>query len=225
MAFLDVGANHGDWSVALLRRLGSDRARTFLWAFEPAPAQASEAESRLIQASSGACVALERVAVSDNSGWASFDVTGEKTGNSGIAGPEARGHLIDVPLIRLDEYPLNSFNGPIRLIKIDTEGNDFNVIKGAKKLFDAARIEICQFEYNWRWMDFGYNLRDVFNWIEGRNYKLGALTSEGVEIHQAWHPELERFFETNFVLIREDIIERTGANVMAFDHANVAVPL
>lgn len=225
LLFLDVGANFADWSVKLLDRLGDIRSRARIIAFEPAPAQADRAQASIESAARGARVALERSAVGAESGLVTFDVTGEGTGNSGIATGAARGEAIEVPLLRLDDYPPIAGDAAIPLVKVDTEGNDFNVIRGAQALFDSQRIEMLQFEYNWRWLAFGHVLREVFEWMSGRGYTIGLLTQDAIELHAEWHPELDRFFETNFVIVRDDLIDRLGATRMRFGRDNVAEQL
>lgn len=94
----------------------------------------------------------------------------------------------------------------ILLIKIDTEGNDFNIICGSQRLLQEGRVMVVQFEYNWRWVGFGHWLQSVFRFIKSHDYALGLLTQDGVEVHDQWHSELERYNETNYVLIRKDIL-------------------
>ena len=46
------------------------------------------------------------------------------------------------------ENILVGFPNDIDLLKIDTEGNEFNVLKGAKKLFEFNKIKAIHFEFN-----------------------------------------------------------------------------
>jgi len=43
----------------------------------------------------------------------------------------------------------------------------------------------------------------MYFFIAEKPYVIGRLSNGGIEIHQEWHPELERYFESNFVLIHE----------------------
>lgn len=58
---------------------------------------------------------------------------------------DAISHEIDVDTL---ENILVGFSNDIDLLKIDTEGNEFNVLKGAKKLFEVNKIKAIHFEFN-----------------------------------------------------------------------------
>ncbi len=224
LRFLDVGANFADWSVELLRALGDDASRARISAFEPAPAQAGRAERAIAAAAgdSGLATVL-RSAVGAHTGEVSFMITGDATGNSSIAADQTEtGGTITVPCTTLDAFiPADCL--AIHMIKVDTEGNDFNVIEGAKALFEAKKIEVLQFEYNSCWIAFHRHLRDVFELMAGTGYVIGNLSYSGIELHREWHPELERFFETNFVILREDLIAPSGAKYVKFNDSNVLI--
>jgi hypothetical protein len=111
----------------------------------------------------------------------------------------------------------------VDVMKIDTEGNDLNVLKGAIGALRESRIGAVQFEYNHRWVDFRYFLRDVFDLIAQLDYALGRLTPSGIELYDKWHPELERFIETNFVLLSPDMCRGLDAKLFGFDISNTPV--
>jgi hypothetical protein len=95
----------------------------------------------------------------------------------------------------------------IHYFKSDTEGHDFEVIMGARELLTNGKIWVLQFEYNHRWVYSRHFLKDIFDFAkELRMYHIGKLTPDGVEIYKEWHPELERFFEGNYALIKEDVL-------------------
>ncbi len=222
--FLDVGANFADWSVRLLDELGDDGPRAHITAFEPAPSQADRAERALAATHNGKMASVVRSAVGAHTGEVSFVITGDETGNSSIASDQAEtGGGITVPCTTLDQFIAPECLS-IQMIKVDTEGNDFNVIEGAKTLFEAQKIEVLQFEYNSCWIAFHRHLRDVFEQMAGTGYVIGNLSYSGIELHREWHPELERFFETNFVILREDLIAPSGAKYVKFTDSNVLIP-
>lgn len=110
----------------------------------------------------------------------------------------------------------------LTMLKIDTEGFDCEVLRGAVLALANKRIDVIQFEYNWRWLANRSSLRDVFQLIEGTEYRLGKLVGNGVVFYEKWHFELDRYFENNYVLVpRGSVIERLGQHVH-FDASNVA---
>jgi len=109
-----------------------------------------------------------------------------------------------VHLRRLDSWLAAEGIDALTMVKIDTEGFDFLVMEGAERTLTLGACEIVQFEYNWRWLLNRASLRDVFRLIAGKPYQLGKLIDESIEFYDEWHFELDRYFESNYVLIRRD---------------------
>ena len=224
---LDVGANLGDWSANFLDELrvrDLNRAAR-IYAFEPAPDQRASLMDRLADEIKTGTVSVHRLAVGAEAGHVRFVVTGADSGTSAIATGEdsASGSKIEVDVATLDDIAKELEIDKVLFLKIDTEGNDFNVISGASRILEEERVKVVQFEYNWRWMAFGHWLKTVFQFIENRNYSLGMLTQNGMEIHSVWHPELDRYIETNYVLVRRDFLARLPHCHMTFDASNTPV--
>lgn len=108
--------------------------------------------------------------------------------------------------------------------KVDTEGNDFNVVLGAQAAFKSKSIAIMQIEYNWRWLEFGHFLRKVFEFVTPYGYRIGKLTGKGVEFYKDWHPELDRMIETNFVIVDASRMHLIDGLEYDFSNANVSQP-
>jgi hypothetical protein len=69
---------------------------------------------------------------------------------------------------------------------------------------------VVQFEYNHRWILSRAYLKDVFDLIENTPYRLAKVCSSSLDIYAEWHPELERFFETNYALVHEQLVAPLG---------------
>jgi FkbM family methyltransferase len=100
-------------------------------AFEPRP----DAAAALQELVNGSPVVVHAVAVSDHNGEATLRMP-EMCGLSTIesSNPIA-GAAITVPVRTLDSYKL----APVRLIKIDVEGHEEAVLRGATKTLEAHR--------------------------------------------------------------------------------------
>jgi FkbM family methyltransferase len=227
---VDVGANLGFWSkraLAVATQMVSTKAVS-LFAFEPAHEQRTALALALDPYHKNAEVKIIDNAVAAKKGKMRFLVTGSMSGNSSLI-PDQQfdrnrkdSSTIEVLVTSLDHQFCDA-GEMLDLIKVDTEGNDFNVILGSQKLLASGAIKVLQFEYNWRWIAFGHSLNNVFTFIADKPYAVGVLTNGCIELHATWHPELDRFIETNYVLVRKDMIAMLPCRHMAFSNANTIV--
>lgn len=222
LVIFDVGANVGDWSAALLKRLADSSVdeSTDLYVFEPVPSTVDSLKSRL--GYSNSCLHYEQVALSSEDGEGAIHVRGHNAGTNSLY-PESRGD--DEKVVRISKVTATSFCQAaniqhVHLLKCDTEGHDMEVIRGASPLLAAERIAVLQFEYNHRWVYARNFLRDVFTAIEKLPYKLAKLQSDHLLVFTEWRPELERFFEGNYALIRADALDWFPVRKASFDRFN-----
>ncbi|SFB18346.1 methyltransferase, FkbM family [Rhizobium sp. NFR07] len=127
---LDIGANCGVYSWYLRRH-----ARNVI-AFEPQPDMAD-----FLKAAFGSSVQVELVALSDTAGMAKMRIPCERY-MGGCATIEEENTLssykvreISVPMRRLDGYDL----GKVGFIKVDVEGHELKVLKGAEAVLRRDR--------------------------------------------------------------------------------------
>lgn len=124
---------------------------------------------------------------------------------------------------RLDDFLSQRQIDKVVFVKSDAEGHDFNIICGAANLFQKGLVEVWQFEYNHRWLEERRQLKDVFEFIADKPYCLGKLHNNGIEIYDQWHPELERFFEANYVLVKRGSEFESLCKPIHFNSNNVLV--
>ncbi len=135
---LDIGAHIGFFTMQLARAVGETG---HVYAFEPLESNASLLARSIAENGFGSRVTLERQAVSDRDGEATF-LFAERSINSGggFLGPNS-----DVPpgvssrlvrTVRLDGYDIRQ---PVRLVKLDVEGAEPAVIAGAVDLIARDR--------------------------------------------------------------------------------------
>ena len=161
----DVGANIGYMTSVLGRRV---RPGGTVWCFEPHPDLFSELSHNVDRwrtpsgangltpgrspAGGAAAVTFElrNAAVSDRSGACTLHVPSDFSVNRGLASVEARAAegttAITVPQVSLDE----TFAGVDRvgLIKVDVEGHEAAVFRGAQELIRRHRVRDWLFEEN-----------------------------------------------------------------------------
>jgi FkbM family methyltransferase len=201
----DVGARVGDWSRALLEQCAERPGRVEVHAFEPVPdSRARLAESLAGHIQSGT-LQVNPVALSDVAAKLPMYVPHVMAGTSTLH-PDARiqyPQVLEVEASTIDWYCQSRGIEHVDLLKIDTEGNDLRVIRGAKDLMCRGAIGVIQFEYNERWVHSRSFLKDVFDLITGTPYRLAKVCSHSLEVYIEWHHELERYFETNYALVHD----------------------
>lgn len=130
------------------------------------------------------------------------------------------GGWVDVKTETLIDFCARMQIDHIHIAKCDTEGHDLKVIEGARELFASGRIDVFQFEYNHRWVFSRSFLKDVFDLLKDMPYKIGRLEPCSIELFDAWHPELDRFFQSNYVIIREPALSWFKTHAGSFDKFN-----
>ena len=215
---LDVGANKGEWSAHACKLFGLRQLTASLHAFEPCSGTRAGLVSRLAEQS----VVIHATAVSAQPGSATLFSNGDGSGTNSLSGVSGPGQET-VEVTTLDLFANAHSIDKIAFAKVDVEGFDYFVLVGASRLLARGAIEVIQFEYNWRWLINRASLRQVFELIDSWPYRFGKLVPGGIQFFDAWHFELDRFFEGNYVLVRRGSkVEQLG-QACRFDLSNVLV--
>jgi FkbM family methyltransferase len=218
--FIDIGAYRGEWSSyaeTLLAKRGPNSSGN-IYAFEPATDSYAFLSERF---KSSKFITCEKLALSDKSCKKNFYTYGKLAGINSLSKTVDAINIEQIYAEQLDDFLARRKIDQVVFVKSDAEGHDLNIILGSIAMFEQGRVEVWQFEYNHRWLSERFQLKDVFNFIVDKPYRLGKLYGDGIEIYDNWHPELERYFEANYVLIRRGSqFERLCKNIR-FDCNNV----
>jgi FkbM family methyltransferase len=131
--FLDVGANVGFYTL-LASSLVQDSGKVF--AFEPVPRNVRYLEKHLTM-NAVQNVTLFKAAVSDHPGKATF-----QEGPSNSEGKLSEDGELVVDLVSLDDLFLKGLIPLPDYIKIDVEGAEFSVLRGARHVLTVGRPTI-----------------------------------------------------------------------------------
>lgn len=135
--FIDVGANVGNYALGAARRVGSSGT---VIALEPNPAVYRE----LVASIWGTNVVALNLAASDSSGIAAFQVPTDSEGRTepplgSLVTRKSAGAVktLEVRTIRLDDIVPCGLR--VAAVKIDVEGHEMAVLRGAQETIDACR--------------------------------------------------------------------------------------
>ena len=227
LVVLDVGANKGQWSGQFLRLAPDTLRKTdrlHLHAFEPVPASRAIYEQTLATIPGNDCIRLHPLALSDRAGTAEIAIWGDPAGTNTLSFDDASvmraQKVLKIEAQTLDAFLAQQEIEHVTLLKIDAEGHDSLVLKGAAQALAEGRIDVVQFEYSHRWIYDRAFLRDVFRFAEDMPYTIVRIRGDHLERHPDWHPELERYFDANFALVHKRAEDWFSILDGAFDGSN-----
>lgn len=192
---VDVGANVGSFSL-LAAQLVGPFGRVF--SFEPNPRPSELMSRSLVINWMHERVVQRRVAVGDRAGIVELSFISNRLGDAQVDHQEVRGlarsqtlRLLDqeqpvfikVPCVRLDdEFPIDL---PIKVLKIDVEGNEGQVLAGAARLVSRRCIDFIVLEMlheaaGLRWDETLAQVQQITSW----GYKVCTLTDDGSLVEQ-----------------------------------------
>jgi FkbM family methyltransferase len=147
--FIDVGANVGTYSTQLLSRFQDSS----IWAFEPNPFTFERLKKHVENGN----IHTVNMGLSSQDGTLSFYDRKDKNGSSphGSLYSEVIEEIHSVESVSfsvrattLDDFLEKHQIKKINLLKIDTEGHELEVLKGAKKAIASGLIDLIHIEFN-----------------------------------------------------------------------------
>jgi FkbM family methyltransferase len=216
---LDVGANVGAHTVFLSHLVG---ARGRVIAFEPLPANVAALNETARRRARHTNITVIPVAVGDSGRterMATLKVPGDDHTQASLAvqmsGSWERREFteVEVPLVSLDRNAEVQSLQQIDLIKIDVEGGELDVLRGASQTLSRhLPLIYCEAYQKWQ-AAFGYRPADLIAFARSLGYVGARVFSEGVV-----HPiRLDNGAPTNLFATSADILffadkHRTGVD-------------
>lgn len=204
LTIFDVGANIGEWA-----KMTRDRhPEAAIHCFEPVPSVFKTLVKNTIDASvmpnpfglSAACEIRDMLFSADNDRLTTpcMELAREN--------PEV------VPLIMLsgDEYCRSRKVERIDLLKIDTEGHEFQVLKGLERMLTDGNIAMIQFEYGYANVLTKDLLIDFYKLLKPLGFEIGLQTPNGVAFRE-YTLIHETFQAPNYVAVHSSAPEFIAA--------------
>lgn len=195
----DVGANEGDWVAEVLSRSPGARVH----AFEPQEALARKVASRFPG------VAVNNMAMGEVRGELELcDYAGHPGSQhasliKGVIDGIHQGatRYVKVPVGTVDDYCAENGIEHIDLLKIDVEGFELKVLRGASRMLGERRVGVIQFEFN-EMNVIGRSFMNDFFVCLGDSHGLYRLMPHGLmPLRQGAHWINEQFTFQNVVAL------------------------
>ena len=196
----DVGANVGNWSAHCLTLAPHAR----IHAFEPV----QQTYQTLLKQNFPTNVTTNNIALGDQEEkrqimkYASDNGLGTLHKRS-LLEIEFSG-MEDTRVSTIDVYCEKSNIPKIDFLKIDVEGHEYSVLKGAKRMIAQNAIKAIQFEYGQTYIESRTYLKDIFDLFDQNKYIVYKLYNDGSR-KVAYTYDLENMRYANYlVLLRAD---------------------
>jgi len=108
-----------------------------------------------------------------------------------------------VAVITLDDYCAAHGVERIDYLKIDAEGHDLQVLRGARGMLGRRAVRIIQFEYGQTNAESRDLLKDFFAFFRDYAYNLHKIHPEGYSLHRRYNARLENFQYQNWLAVGE----------------------
>jgi FkbM family methyltransferase len=199
----DVGANTGSYTRALLDAFG-DTAE--IWAFEPAPSTFRRLESAVAASHR---VRLWNLGFSDAEGTGTLYSPAEGSKLGSVYDTTERQRGMGLPALREDTIQLTTLDRfcrshgveRVHFLKLDVEGHELQILRGARGLLAAGRISAIQFEFGVANLESRTYFRDFFQLLRG-SYTVHRVLKRGlcpVDAYRETHEVFKR--ATNYLAL------------------------
>jgi FkbM family methyltransferase len=176
---LDIGAHHGLYTLLASKAVGG-RGRVI--AFEPSPREGRRL-ARHIRVNGCRNVQLEACALAEENGEGElFVVDGYRDWGNSLRPPavEEETRVLKVPIRRLDDVLAQCGVEQVDFIKLDAEGAELAILRGAPKLLTRAPRPVILAEVqDVRTQPWGYAAREITQLLAEWDYHWFSITEAG----------------------------------------------
>lgn len=183
----DVGANVGSWTKEALDIFNNPKC----YLFEPSSILTSRLQERYSENSN---IKYFAIGLSDKEGELKLYNSGDSTATSFPLEDELSYEFIKVNTINniCKQEGINE----ISYLKIDVEGNEYNILNGCIEMIQSNKIKFIQFEFGANTIESRIFLKDFYSILS--NYKIYKIIKDGIV---EWNYSLDREIQlpTNFL--------------------------
>jgi len=194
----DVGANIGEWSKYCL----SVRSSLNIHLFEPSKVTFGILKS---------CpwpkgIILNNFGLGERREQLILNIAGDGSGMNSIHRRHGvQGVVMEstecIEIYTIDEYCKDKNIAYINLLKVDVEGHELAVFKGARQMLKEGRIKCIQFEYGGCNLDSRVYLLDIWNYLASFGYVFYKLYPARPKKIEKYDQSMETFKYSNWLAV------------------------
>lgn len=192
----DVGANIGEWTDLVSKIIPEAK----VYSFEPSP----QTFKTLSQNKFSENVKTFNIGLGEKNETIDFFVFGDDSTLNSAFDRNLENNNLHAEVEKANFKTLDSFCeeqniNNISFLKIDTEGNELSVLKGAERYIKAGKIDAIQLEYGGTYIDARYLLKDIFTYFKDKPYTLYKMMQHRLVECPKYIPEFENFQYANYI--------------------------
>lgn len=196
-AYVDVGANMGEWTD----HLSATCPFAQIHAIEIAPTTHAALAKSLGQRPN---VTLHNIGFADKAGEMVLYLNRSSETTGLYHHPaEAKVESVTAQVVRGDDFLKDNGIGHVHFMKIDVEGAEFDVLTGLEQSLASGVIDVIQFEYGIFNIASRKLLKDFYEKLD-QHYVIGKLFPRFVEF-RPYHIRHEDFAPANYIAVRREL--------------------
>ena len=223
LMLFDVGANTGQYAQLVKETLGKRELE--IHSFEPS----AETVQRFRERHAGDDrIRINQCAVAEQDGIATLYMDSVGSELASLSRRDLQHHGIDHATMQeqvctrsLSDYCLEHHIEHIDLLKIDVEGWELRVLRGAAPLFQASQVRLVQFEFGGANIDTRTFFRDFFDFFRSHEMELYRIVRGNRLLRLVRYVEsLEKFRCANLLAAGREIRNQIEATFDVADSLN-----
>lgn len=203
----DVGANVGNYSAHVLSEMKKEGINFQLHAFEPTRATFTKLQNRC----QGDEIVLNNFGLSDADKNLIIHYDTEGSGLASVHERNIGAYGIrmelseEIKVRSLNSYITENKISRIDFMKIDVEGHELSVLRGAGDFLYPGFIHAIQFEYGGCNLDSHTTLRDLYELFQLRGFSVFQIHPKKLTKITQYHPRLDDFQYQNYIALPKDL--------------------
>ena len=207
ITIFDVGANLGEYTKAISEIF--TKMNYNIYCFEPSPSIFPKLQKNLINTPPR--LLLNNIGLGDEPKRSILYSDQERSGLSSLY--DRKLDHFNVKLDKKEEVMIETIDlfcktnniAKIDFLKIDVEGNELNVLKGAKEMLKNRAIKNIQFEFGGCNIDSKTYFQDFYYLLTKNNFKISRILQDGLFEIKKYQEYNEIFLTTNYLAeLKED---------------------